>query len=73
MPPKRNVGRPMLPLTADQELNERRRYFREWNRKRRKENLALAKEAKTNHHLKNKFKDKKDKCTKLVAETKKTD
>ena len=73
MPPK--VGRPQLPKSTNEEVNARRKYYREYNRKRRIELLKLAEEidkediAKINN--KNKIKEKNDKCTQKVKEMKK--
>ena len=70
MPPKKQ-GRPQLPPSDNKDLNERRKYFREYNRKRRTEILGTAQDANKDFDLNNKLKGKKDRCTKLVAKTKK--
>ena len=41
MPDKKKQGRPQLPPSTDQELNERRKYYREYNRRRRKALLGF--------------------------------
>ena len=70
MPPKKQ-GRPQLPPSDNKDLNERRKYYREWYRKRRQQIIGLAEDANKDFDLNNKSKSKKYRCTKLVAETKK--
>ena len=70
MPPKKQ-GRPQLPPSDNKELDERRKYYREWQQKRRKELLILAQNANEDYDLNKKLKGKHEKCTKIVNETKK--
>jgi hypothetical protein len=59
-------GRPKLPPSDDPKVNAKRKYYREYNRKRRQELLALGEEFEKDNKSKKTLEQKHKDCTNKV-------